>query len=63
MKLAPSEAYVTLDREVSLILSSPFRDLDARDASPWMAGRLEAFFAVCCCGISIQRRGTLSHLR
>jgi hypothetical protein len=45
MKIAPSEAYLTLDREVSSILSSPFRDLDARDANPWLAGRLEAFFA------------------
>jgi hypothetical protein len=45
MKLAPSEAYRTLDRGVSPILSSPFRDLDARDASPWLAGRLESFFA------------------
>lgn len=45
MRLAPSEAYLTLDREVSPILSSPFRDLDARDASPWLARRLEAFFA------------------
>ncbi len=44
-KLAPSEAYHTLSREVSPILSSPFRDLQARDASPWLAGRLDAFFA------------------
>jgi hypothetical protein len=44
-KLAPSEAYRTLDREVSPILSSPFRDLVAGDASPWLADRLRAFFA------------------
>lgn len=45
IKLAPSEAYSTLDREVSPILSSPFRDLDARDASPWLVGRLDTSFA------------------
>ncbi len=44
-KLGPAEAYHTLSREVSPILSSPFRDLQARDASPWLAGRLQAFFA------------------
>lgn len=44
-KLVPSEAYNTLSREVSPILSAPFRDLDARDASPWLSGRLGAFFA------------------
>lgn len=58
MKLAPSEAYVTLDREVSPILSSPFRDLDARDASPWVAGRLEAFFAA---RAAAQRANTFLH--
>jgi hypothetical protein len=55
VKLVPSEAYHTLDREVSPILSSPFRDLDARDASPWLAGRLEALFA------RRQQAGTFLH--
>ncbi len=44
-RLLPSEAYRALDREVSPILSSPFRDLEAREASPWLSARLEAFFA------------------
>lgn len=44
-RLVPSEAYDTLNREVSPILSTPFRDLQAHDASPWLAGRLDAFFA------------------
>jgi hypothetical protein len=44
-KLTPAEAYGILDREVSPILSSPFRDLVAADASPWLADRLRRFFA------------------
>lgn len=43
-QLVPSEAYRSLDRSVSPILSSPFRDLDAKDASPWLSDRLETFF-------------------
>lgn len=58
MKIAPSEAYRTLDRGVSPILSSPFRDLDARDASPWLAGRLEAFLAE---RAAAQQAGTFLH--
>ncbi len=58
MKLAPSEAYRMLDREVSPILSSPFRDLDARDASPWLAARLEAFLAG---RAAAQQAGTFLH--
>jgi len=58
MKIAPSEAYRTLDRGVSPILSSPFRDLDARDASPWLAGRLETFLAE---RAAAQQAGTFLH--
>ena len=41
-RLFPSEAYDTLNREVSRILSRPIRDLQARDASPWLSHRLSA---------------------
>jgi omega-hydroxy-beta-dihydromenaquinone-9 sulfotransferase len=58
IKLLPSEAYRTLDREVSPILSSPFRDLDALDASPWLAGRLEEFFGG---RAAAQKAGTFVH--
>ena len=43
-RFAPSEAYRVLDRDVSPILSSPFRDLLAGDATPWLEARLRAFF-------------------
>ena len=43
-RFVPSEAYRALDREVSPMLSAPFRDLDAREASPWLAARLHRFF-------------------
>lgn len=44
-RFAPSEAYALLDREVSPILSSPFRDLEERDAGPWLSQRVEACFS------------------
>jgi Sulfotransferase family len=40
----PSEAYALLAREVSPILVAPFRDLLATDVTPWLRGRLRAFF-------------------
>lgn len=43
-RFVPSEAYALLDREVSPILSSPFRDLEERDAGPWLSRRVEACF-------------------
>jgi hypothetical protein len=57
-KLAPSEAYRMLDRKVSPILSSPFRDLVAGDASPWLADRLRTFFAE---RAAAQHTGTFLH--
>ena len=45
LRFAPSEAYGVLDRRVSPILSTPFRDLHASDASPWLERRLRRFFA------------------
>lgn len=44
LRLAPSEAYNLLDREVSPVMSTSFRDLVASDAAPWLAERLRAVF-------------------
>jgi hypothetical protein len=44
-RFAPSEAYRVLDREVSPILSRPWRDLTAADLTPWLAERTRRFFA------------------
>jgi len=44
VRYAPSEAYRVLDRRVSPVLSTPFRDLVAGDASPWLSRRLRGFF-------------------
>jgi hypothetical protein len=44
LRLAPSEAYRALDREVSPLISEPVRDLDASDATPWLADRFRRFF-------------------
>ena len=43
-RYAPSEGYRILDRKVSPILSTPFRDLGPEDAQPWLAQRLRRFF-------------------
>jgi len=44
VRFAPSEGYRSLDREVSPLLSTPFRDLVAADATPWIAERFRRFF-------------------
>jgi len=43
-RFAPSEAYRLLDRTVSPILSTPFRDLEAEDVTPWLSARTTRFF-------------------
>ena len=43
-RFAPSEGYRVLDREVSPILSRPWRDLTAADVTPWLASRTRRFF-------------------
>lgn len=43
-RFAPSEAYHALDARVSPMLSAPSRDLTAKDATPWLAGRLRDYF-------------------
>jgi hypothetical protein len=44
VRFAPSEGYRVLDREVSPAISTPVRDLLAKDATPWLAQRFRAFF-------------------
>jgi len=44
-RYAPSEAYHLLDRQVSPLLASPFRDLVGDDVTPWVEQRLRSFFA------------------
>ena len=44
VRLAPSEAYRALEREVSALISEPVRDLEASDAVPWLAERFRRFF-------------------
>ncbi|MBA2564016.1 MAG: sulfotransferase [Gemmatimonadetes bacterium] len=44
IRFAPSEGYRILEREVSPILSTPFRDLTAEDVTPWLARRFRGFF-------------------
>ena len=43
-RYAPSEGYRLLEREVSPLLSDPFRDLTASDVTPWLAGRFRNVF-------------------
>src|SRR4051794_18291881 len=40
LRFAPSEAYQLLDRRLSPIVSTPFRDLRADDVTPWLEGRV-----------------------
>ncbi|MCE7885594.1 MAG: sulfotransferase [Actinobacteria bacterium ATB1] len=58
IRFAPSEGYRILDREVSPILSMPFRDLGAPDVTPWLRERLRGFFASFA---AAQRRPVFSH--
>lgn len=44
LRYAPSEGYRVLDRQVSPLLSAPWRDLLAADATPWLVGRTRGFF-------------------
>jgi Sulfotransferase family len=44
-RYAPSEAYRSLAREVSPMVTEPSRDLLATDAMPWLADRFRSFFA------------------
>jgi hypothetical protein len=44
LRLAPSEGYRVLEREVSGLIAEPVRDLEASDATPWLANRFRRFF-------------------
>lgn len=44
LRYAPSEAYRVLDTQVSPLMSTPFRDLTADDATPWLTERFREFF-------------------
>jgi omega-hydroxy-beta-dihydromenaquinone-9 sulfotransferase len=43
-RFAPSEGYRLLTRTVSPVLSTPFRDLEAEDVTPWLSARTMRFF-------------------
>jgi omega-hydroxy-beta-dihydromenaquinone-9 sulfotransferase len=43
-RFAPSEGYRALEREVSPLFADSFRDLQARDVTPWLASRFREFF-------------------
>lgn len=44
IRFAPSEGYRALNRQVSPVLSTPFRDLLAEDVTPWLEARTRRFF-------------------
>jgi hypothetical protein len=44
LRVAPSEGWQVLERQVSPILATPNRDLVASDATPWLEARLRGFF-------------------
>ncbi|MBS1214568.1 MAG: sulfotransferase [Proteobacteria bacterium] len=44
VRLAPSEAWEVMDRQVSSIWAKPCRDLVASDATPWLKDRFRNFF-------------------
>jgi omega-hydroxy-beta-dihydromenaquinone-9 sulfotransferase len=44
LRFAPSEGYRALDREVSPLIGTPFRDLLSSDVTPWLERRARAFF-------------------
>jgi hypothetical protein len=58
LRFAPSEGYRVLDREVSPILSRPWRDLTAADVTPWLAARTRSFFEL---RAKAQRREVFLH--
>ena len=44
LRVAPSEGWEVLERQVSPIISTTYRDLVAADLTPWLADRLRQFF-------------------
>jgi Sulfotransferase family len=58
LRVAPSEGWEVLGRQVSPLLATPHRDLVAADATPWLAERLRRFFE---CRMAAQRRPVFLH--
>jgi hypothetical protein len=44
LRVAPSEGWEVLERQVSPVISTTYRDLVADDLTPWLAARLQEFF-------------------
>ncbi|HEX5524709.1 MAG TPA: sulfotransferase [Pedococcus sp.] len=44
VRVAPSEGWVVMERQISSIFPQPCRDLTAQDATPWLKGRIADFF-------------------
>lgn len=44
LRVAPSEGWVVLERQISSIFPQPCRDLTAQDAMPWLEKRITEFF-------------------
>ena len=57
-RIAPSEGWEVLERQVSPMISTTYRDLVASDLTPWMAARLERFFQR---RMTAQRRSSFFH--
>ncbi|MDQ6846607.1 MAG: sulfotransferase [Candidatus Dormibacteraeota bacterium] len=57
-RVAPSEGWRILDRQVAPVISMPFRDLLAEDCTPWLQGRLTGFFER---RMAVQGRRTFVH--
>ena len=60
LRVAPSEGWTVLDRQVSPLISSACRDLVAEDLTPWLERRLRQFFERRMA--AQQRRHFLHHL-
>jgi hypothetical protein len=58
LRVAPSEGWQVLERQVSPLLVTPHRDLVAADATPWLAARLRRFFER---RMAVQRRRVFLH--
>jgi hypothetical protein len=58
VRVAPSEGWEVLERQISPIISTTYRDLVASDLTPWLAARLQEFFER---RMAAQRRSTFMH--
>jgi hypothetical protein len=44
MRVAPSEGWLVLEKQISSMFPQPCRDLTAQDATPWLSHRIADFF-------------------